>query len=268
MIKLFGFIYINPLTILLFILFYLNGNIKLLTVSYAIMIIHEMCHLIAAVLIGLKPGYITIHPFGVCLKLKNKIIRSFSDEIILYLAGPFSNILMALWAKFFLPADTDFLYYSNIFLFITNMLPILPLDGGMLTKRILTYFYGEAKAKNIMIFISVLLCMILFAIGTYLIYINSFNYSVIVLSAMTGANIFTQKEKYSVDYTKELMYYSSKKADEKKRVRLILHHSGSDIRKAVSEFRPSDYSLVCVIDDNDNITELLTEKKVLNSLFK
>lgn len=232
------------------------------------MIIHESCHLTAAVLIGLKPDCIVVHPFGVCLKLKNKIIRSLADEIILYASGPMSNILMALFVRLFMFPNNNYLYYANIFLFVTNMLPILPLDGGILAKRILTYYLGEITAKKILIFITVIICLALFSTGIYLIYINSFNYSVIVLAFMTASSLFTQKEKYNVDYTNELIYYSSKKAFDKKNIRIILHDKNKDIRSSVKKFRPNNYSLVCLVDENENITDILTEKKILNSLFK
>ena len=232
------------------------------------MIIHELCHLTSAVLIGLKADCIVIHPFGVCLKLKNKIIRSLSDEIILYISGPMSNIIMALMVRIFMHPSNNYLYYANIFLFVINMLPILPLDGGILTKRILTYYFGEEFAKKILITVSVIICFILIFFGIYLIYINSFNYSVIVLAFMTASSLFTQKEKYNIDYTNELIYYSSKKTFDKKAINIILHDKNKDIRDTVKKFRPNNYSLVCLVDENENITDILTEKKILNSMFK
>ena len=60
------------------------------------MTIHEVAHLIAALSIGLMPEKLKFQPYGVNLTLKNKIIYSFSDEVILYLSGPFTNIFLSL----------------------------------------------------------------------------------------------------------------------------------------------------------------------------
>lgn len=270
MIKLFGIIYINPLTILLFVLFYFSGNITLLFISYGIMIIHELCHLTAALLIGLRPAYIAIQPFGVCLKLKNKIVRALSDEIILYLSGPLSNIVMALISKLFFAHSvyTDFFYLSNVMLFVTNMLPIIPLDGGMTVKKILTCKIGQKKSEAALKVISVILCILLCTAGAYMIYINKTNYSVMVLAVNSIANIFTQKEKYNTDYIKELMFYKNKNKSCRKRPRIVIHEKNSDLRKTIAEFGPNDYSIVCVIDENNNITDWLTEHRILNTFLK
>lgn len=270
MIKLFGFIYINPLMPVVAFVFYFAKNLDILLTTYVVMLIHELSHLIAALVIGLKPDYLSIHPFGICLKLKNKIVRSFADEIILYLSGPFSNILMAILIKFFTKSSyhTDFLYLSNILLFITNMLPIKPLDGGMLAERFFTYKFGEKVSGKIMIFLSFIICAILFILGYFLVLKNKFNYSVIVIAALTLGNIFTQKEKYDIDYLKELIYHCEKKNISKKRIRFVAHNKNSDLRLAAKAFRPQDYSIVCIIDENGNICDFLTEKKVLRSLLK
>lgn len=270
MIKIFKKLYINPLCFPIVILFYLTGSISLLFISYCIIIIHELSHLAAALAIGLCPERIEIHPFGVCLKLKNKIVRSMSDEIILYLSGPLSNILMALSVKtifYFIPY-AEFIYLSNIMLFLANMLPIVPLDGGILLRRILTFRYGKKTASVCMAFTSVILCIILSGIGIYFICKNTFNYSVIVLAALAIGNLFGQSEKYDIEYTKELMFYSDKKNPDKMKVKVVLHRAGTDLRLAASSFCPSDYSIVCVMDENNNIKEWLSEQKVLSSLLK
>ena len=54
----------------------------MLCVTYAVMILHELAHCLAAVCIGLKISHIDFYPFGVNLKLKNKFVYSLADEII------------------------------------------------------------------------------------------------------------------------------------------------------------------------------------------
>ncbi len=52
--------------------------------------------MIAAMAIGLKVSDMTLYPFGVNLKLKNKMVYSLADEIILYLSGPLFNVFSEL----------------------------------------------------------------------------------------------------------------------------------------------------------------------------
>ena len=136
MIKITKHIYIHILTVILFAVCYVTRRLELLALSYAIMTVHELSHLLAAVCIGLKPSRIVFYPFGVNLKLKTRMIYSISDEVILYFAGPFSNVIMALLAVFLdFPMKEEF-YIQNIALFILNMLPIIPLDGGVILKKV------------------------------------------------------------------------------------------------------------------------------------
>ena len=79
MIKIFGYIYVHFLTVVLFLVCFIIGKLETLFITYLIMFVHELSHLIAASAIGLKPSYIAFYPFGVNLKLKNKLVCSLSD---------------------------------------------------------------------------------------------------------------------------------------------------------------------------------------------
>ena len=142
MIKLFPGVYIHFLTVALFSACYITGKLETLFITYLILFLHESAHLCAANAIGLKSSHICFLPFGVNLKLKNKMVYSLTDEIILYISGPLSNILMAVFAKMFFKEHfwyEDF-YSKNIVLCIINLLPILPLDGGVVLKKIIAEF--------------------------------------------------------------------------------------------------------------------------------
>ena len=55
----------------------------MLCVTYVVMILHELAHCLAAVCIGLKISHIDFYPFGVNLKLKNKLValKEKEDEL-------------------------------------------------------------------------------------------------------------------------------------------------------------------------------------------
>ena len=78
MIKIVKGLYIHFLTPCLFAICYITGKLETLFISYIIMLLHELAHLLGAVVIGLKPARIVLYPFGVNLKLKNSI-ETFKD---------------------------------------------------------------------------------------------------------------------------------------------------------------------------------------------
>lgn len=270
-IKLCKYIYINPLTILIFIVSWFNRRLGLICTAYSVMLIHELAHLAAAVIIGLKPSYICFHPFGVNLKLKNRIVYSLADEIILYFSGPMVNIVLAFVSAVIMLKITnpflDFFRTENIALFIINMLPVFPLDGGVILKKIISYKTGAYFAEKIMRIVSIVITAILIVLLGYSVYIRNFNYSALFFAVFLIANIFTQKEKYNADAVKEVLMYKQKKYGNKK-VRFKLCTSGCDLHKLIKEFRADSFYILIVLDEKGRIDEFLTEREIMERLLK
>lgn len=263
MIKVTKHLYIHPLTIMLFAACYIMRRPEFVLLCYAIIAVHESAHLAAALCIGLMPSKIVIYPFGLNLKLKNKIVYSLSDEIILYAAGPLSNIVMALAALPFInkiPYAYEF-YMQNMGLFVINMLPVMPLDGGVIAKKLLSQFCGRKKAGIIMKITSAAIISAIAVIGVYLAAIGSFSVCLFVIFLV--CNIFSTEEKYNIDFVKELIYYKEKKT---KKVKAVL--MGDSLRDTAEMFSPGAFYIVCDIDSDGKISDVLTETEVLDSLVK
>lgn len=261
------YLYIHVLTIALFIFFYLNGHIVELCISYSSMLLHELSHLIAARIIGLNISRFVLYPFGVNLKLKNKMLANISDDIILYLSGPATNALIALTAIFLhnFIYNSFFIYRVNIMLFCINLLPILPLDGGCILKRIISYKLGTKKAHHIMKAISIVLSFILILCGVYVVYITKYNYSVLIMAFFMTGNIFTQKEKYNTEYLRELMFYRNKSLKNAK-LKIVKKHE--DPRKIAEDFLPCQYNIICCLDDNGSISDIVSETQIINEVLR
>ncbi|MGN0149732.1 MAG: site-2 protease family protein [Clostridia bacterium] len=265
----FSKIYINPITVAMLVVCYIMRRLEIFYITYAIMTLHELSHFAAAKMIGLKISYIAFHPFGVNLKLKNKLICRLSDEIILYMAGPCCNILLACASLVFLSSCHNqwlyFFYISNVMLFCANMLPIVPLDGGIVLKKLLMYRIGYKQAGKIMTVVSVCIVCALTALGIYVLYVTHFNYSILFLSVFLLGNIFTQKEKYNVDYVKELMFYERKNS---KRIRHHISSLDEDYRITAKKFNAGTYSVVYYIDKNGKISKTMTEREIIDKILK
>ena len=242
MIKITKYLRVNVLTIALFVFCIIFNKADMLCVTYSVMILHELAHCLAAVCIGLKISHIDFYPFGVNLKLKNKLVYSLADEMILYFSGPFCNILFALIAMIvysrYPNESVKFFYISNTMLFCMNMIPSVPLDGGILLKKIIAYRLGYNSANKIMTIISA------------------------VFSALMIGNIFTQSEKYNVDLTKTLMFNNKKK----KSVRHIVVENECNYCDIVDEFIPKDYNVVYIVSDDGKVKDIITETQVIDKL--
>ena len=267
LLRLTRYFYIHFLTIAVFIFFILNGHIYELIISYAIMFLHECAHLTAAACIGLRVSHIAFYPFGVNLKLKNKMVDGIADEIILYAAGPAANVLMACIYIIFGERGNyygEFFYRSNIMLFAINMLPAPPLDGGCILKKIFSYYIGEKAAHKILRCMGIISGFALTAAGAYVVYMTGYNYSVLLLSVFMLGNVFTQRQKYSSEYTRELMFYRNKK---RKRTRVIVADEGEEYRDISKKFIPSAYTVVCVLDKKRKVKGLKSENEIIDEIL-
>lgn len=246
----------SPLLIVMSVIITLMGSVKIYLISYTIMTIHEIAHLITACIIGLKPKEILFSPFGVNLKLQSKAINAFSEEIILYAVGPLTNAIMALISLYFnnLP-----LYYINISLFIINLIPVVPLDGGMIALRILSWKFGLNRSKRILNVISVGLGTGLLILSVISVYYNKINISMFIMSIFLIGNILTSKEKFN----KDLINSVNIKKKQTNKVNFTIIDDEHGLVESLKEFTPSYTTVGIVINRAGEIKEILTEQKII-----
>ena len=264
MIKITSKLYIHFLTLVMLAVCVFSRRAGIFLFTYAVMAVHEAAHMAAAVFIGLKTDRIVFYPYGVNLKLKNKFVHSIADEIILYMAGPLVNCILALvslmlYEIYRLP-ELQVMYAGNIMLFVSNMLPVYPLDGGVILKKILAYFIGNRAAARIMTVISAVITAAMAAVGIYAVYITEFNFSIMLLTAFLFCSIFTQKEKYDVDFVRELMFYKKKR---KNRIKHIIASDRDDYRTIAGSFVPGKYGVVYMENDRGEITGIKSETEIM-----
>lgn len=270
MIKINKFLYIHWLFVVMAVFCYINRQLENFVMSFIIMSVHELSHLLSAKCIGLKCSHITIYPFGLNLKLKNTIIYNLSDEIILYLSGPFSNIIMSLVVLligFRNEYYIDF-YYKNLALFLINILPIIPLDGGMIIKKVLNYHLGYDGGNKAIKVISIIFLVVLLTLFTVLLYNRKFNPSICIFVVFIIGNIFCSKEKYDTNLLKELLYARDKTKKQKKYSRVIGVDEKTNTMDIAKKFRPNENCFVFLTDENSRIKNILSKDEIIDNLYE
>lgn len=102
--------------------------------------VHELGHLIAARMMGLKVGMPVFIPFMGALIALKEAPRNAWVEAVVGLGGPLLGTLGALGAAgiYYLNGNPLFLVlgYAALFLNLFNMIPIVPLDGGRIVSAV------------------------------------------------------------------------------------------------------------------------------------
>lgn len=248
----------SPLIPIMIAAAYFTHSLEILLLTYSIMLLHEIAHLVAAICIGLKAEKLSFSPFGVRLTLKNKLIRSMSDEIILYAAGPLLNGILAV---VFLIIGYERLYVMNTVLFVMNLLPVMPLDGGVIIKRILSWQMGERCAKRIMCVFSVIISAAFISAAFIGLSKGIVNVSLFVMALFLLGNIISGNELYRADFVNAL----SKNTKKTNKVKLVLVDEKHNILHAAHTLSPS-YTTLAAVVENGKVKQLITEHEIIESI--
>jgi Zn-dependent protease len=151
---------------LILLAFLWNGLGALLGLSLLVLVVlfHELGHGVVAQMLGVKVLGITLHPGGGLAQM-NIVPEQPKQELIIALAGPLTNLVLALPAVFLLLANgmpvfspeqvslTWALVSSwatfNLMLGSFNLLPAFPMDGGRILRAFLVKRKGYLQATEL-----------------------------------------------------------------------------------------------------------------------
>ncbi|GGG20327.1 M50 family metallopeptidase [Paenibacillus abyssi] len=136
---------IHPLFVLVMLASVVTGYFIELITLFAIVIVHELGHVLAARGLGWTVREVKLLPFGGVAEIEEAGYIPAKEEMFIAAAGPLQNGWMAAaafalgqwgglsseWSEHFVQA--------NMMIGLFNLLPVLPLDGGKLLQALLSY---------------------------------------------------------------------------------------------------------------------------------
>lgn len=142
---------------------FLDG-VVLMLLLFGCVVLHELGHALTARRYGVETREIVLYPFGGVARMDR--IPPGKAELLIALAGPAVNLVLAALLGLVLvglSADTPDaplaivtegtivwqLLYVNLSLFVFNLIPAFPMDGGRVLRAALAIGLGETRATNI-----------------------------------------------------------------------------------------------------------------------
>lgn len=247
------------------------GYIYQSLIIFTSVLLHEIGHVIAAKLLGIRVEEIELFPFGGIARMEDITKYGGYMEAFIAMAGPFVSAFIAVTGVIFARYNELFraIYKFNIILLIFNIIPALPMDGGRIIRNILMHYMSYKQATKSMVIMGKLTAIALVLYNILIIYKGSCSvaYIITALFIYMGCN----KELRYCSY-----YYLLNRNNKKKRAagnkglktRILKLHQDSYVRFAVNQFSPSCICIIHIIDDNRRVVKILSEADIMDAFLK
>lgn len=266
---------------LLFVFLWVLAGLPLQTfLLFVVVFGHELTHTLAAKICGVKIYKVELFPFGGVGYLTNPLEFNPQKEFIVAGAGPLFNLVLflILWnyrlGLYGTPLYADnplllFLCRANLFLFIFNLLPALPLDGGRLLRASLSSRLGLYKATELAASWGkwqgalLVLAGLLFSYYDYLhlsiSLMGLFLYHAAGREQKSAIYIFLR---YLLRKEKMLKEHGVLKGEQ------LVAMEDTTILEVLKHFKPTRYHQVVVLDQACRVRNFLSEGQILEAALK
>jgi Zn-dependent proteases len=222
-------------------------------------VLHELSHTLAAYERGYKANKITLLPYGAVLTNEENLDKT--SAIIIALAGPFANFLLAvltvsLWWLF--PATyavTESFVYANLVIGLFNLIPVFPLDGS---RILLAFSKNTSKTLKALKFAGVLLSFSM--LGLFI--VSAFFEINLTLGVMSiflyvGAVSGTRREMYA-----HMLSCSPVAKDYRHGVKAetVYVSASLTLRRVLKMVSPKTESVFIVMDGGKKLTSITEER--------
>lgn len=266
-------IHINPFFVLMLLVYASVGLLPETLFALWIVILHELAHVVVAGGLGWRVKRLELLPFGGVVEFDKVFCETPGSEIAIALAGPIHNLIFAglvfalLRREILPPGFGKFVFELNLAMGLFNLLPAIPLDGGRVTRAVLSHSIGAARATAVAANIGRIAGLIMLTLGVYLVFAGEGN---VFLPSLGGFLMFAaSRESEKVSYIRIQDSLRKKERlirDGSMSAEVIASYEQTPLVEVVRKFSPGKVSVVMVLDNSLNILGFVTEVAVLEGM--
>ena len=267
-----GFLFrVNPLFLLVIVLFVFAGMGIELLIAFVLVVLHEFIHMLTACLSGYEIYKIELFPFGGMAEYRGLLEMKPWQEAKIAIVGPIFNLVLALLLylystkiSFISIVYINLLIKYNLIIGLFNLIPALPLDGGRVLRSILVAKTGFCRGTMIAVKTAKVFAILGAIMGILALIFQQTNIWILFISFFVyGAAV---KEKEKVVY--HLLSYLTRRKDfiEKMKIKpvyLQVSRSNVYLKDIVTHFVPDKFNLFYIPEKDC----LLSEIQLLDYIF-
>lgn len=145
---------LHPLFLCIIILLVFTGNIAMYSIIFVSLLLHELGHLIVAMLLKVKIERCTLMPYGGQIVLKDAHTVSYSKQLLIACGGPLMTVTCYYYSGMLPEAFEKPFSIVQLVLLAINCVPLLPLDGGKILCNGLLMLFPKTKIYEAYVSIS------------------------------------------------------------------------------------------------------------------
>lgn len=262
---------VNKLFILYIVLLFLIGFQGDLLIAFSMVIFHEFIHFLTAKHFGINGLDIEILPFGARINLREMEEASLEEDIIISLSGPLFNFVLAvLFYVLNMKINNKLLYTmfaTNTAIFMFNLLPALPLDGGRILRDLISTRTIYKKANLITSIIGIFIGCILMFFYFITFFKHHGNLSLGMAALYIIICSYKEKERFAYIIMSDIIkkkYKLLKRGYMENKTFSIFYKK--DLLSILSICEKNKYNAFTVLDEELNIMDIIYEGEVLEAL--
>lgn len=250
------------------------GQLLEALVIFAVVVMHELAHIVVAKSYGLVVSELELLPFGGVARIDDLVESDPAVEVQIALAGPIANLLCVALLMLVSEYAPEYEYWrallvrTNVLLACFNLFPALPLDGGRVLRALLTRRKGFRQATRRAAQLSKVLAICCIGAGLTGFYYGYMNISLLIVGFFIYLAAMQEQRRAMF----VLIRYLARKQEELQRKgclpsEQLVVAAQTKLGEVVRHFVPQRYHLIWIIDQKGHISGMVTELHLLETLF-